>query len=159
MGTENDVNKDLETAILGVGPARYTVATFAGGCFWCTEAIFRRLKGVEEVVSGYTGGNPPAGGENPNYEQVSTGATGHAEAIQIKFDPKVISCDKLLEVFFKLHDPTTKDRQGADVGSQYRSAIFYNDAKQKEIAEKVLEKMNKELYEGKIVTEISPFEN
>lgn len=135
------------------------MATFAAGCFWCTEAIFRRLKGVEEVVSGYTGGNPPAGREEPSYEQVSTGETGHAEAVQIKFDPKAISYEKLLEVFFKLHDPTTPNRQGADVGSQYRSAVFYHSEEQKRAAKKMLEKMNKEPYEGKIVTQLNQFES
>lgn len=132
-------------------------ATLAGGCFWCTEAIFKRLKGVESVVSGYTGGTPPAGGKNPTYEQVCSGTTGHAEAIQITFNPKVISYEKLLEVFFKLHDPTTLDRQGNDIGTQYRSAIFYHSSKQKELAEKVKNEFEKEgYYKNAIVTEINP---
>lgn len=143
MGTDQASSKNLQTA------------TFAAGCFWCTEAIFRRLKGVEEVVSGYTGGKST----EPSYEQVSTGETGHAEAIQIKFDPKAISYENLLEVFFKLHDPTTPNRQGADVGSQYRSAVFYHNEEQKRTAKKMLEKMNKEPYEGKIVTQINQFES
>jgi peptide-methionine (S)-S-oxide reductase len=131
-------------------------ATFAGGCFWCTEAVFKRLKGVEEVISGYTGGRV----ENPTYEQVSTGDTGHAEAIQIKFDPSVISYQQLVEIFFKLHDPTTLNQQGADIGEQYRSAIFYRDGEQKEIAEKVLEQFEKDkVYDDPIVTEISQLTN
>ena len=129
-------------------------ATFAGGCFWCTEAVFKRIRGVESVTAGYSGGKI----ENPTYEQVCSGATGHTEAIQIKFDPKIISFEKLLEVFFKLHDPTTLNQQGNDVGTQYRSAIFYRDDKQKEKAEKIKSKMQK-IYKGKIVTEIVPFSN
>ena len=134
-------------------------ATLAGGCFWCTEAIFKRLRGVESVVSGYAGGhvNPPAGG--PSYEQVTTGATGHAEAINIDFDPKVISYEKLIEIFFDLHDPTTLNRQGADEGTQYRSAIFYHDEAQKEIALKVRDQVEKSRkYHHPIITEIVPFE-
>lgn len=130
-------------------------ATFAAGCFWCTEAIFRRLKGVTSVMPGYTGGKM----ENPNYEEVSSGKTGHAEAVQIEFDPKVISFEKLLDVFWHLHDPTQLDRQGADVGTQYRSAIFYHDEKQKELAEKSKEKLEKSgYYNDPIVTKIVPFE-
>lgn len=132
------------------------IATLAGGCFWCTEAIFKRLKGVERVESGYTGGDM----DKPSYEDVSSGRTGHAEAIQITFDPKVISYEKLLDVFFKLHDPTTFNRQGNDIGSQYRSAIFYHDTEQKETAEEVKEKIVKEkLYPNAIVTEILKFNN
>src|SRR3989344_2623564 len=138
--------------------SRSEIATFAGGCFWCTEAIFKRLKGVKLVIPGYSGGNPPAGGENPTYDQVCSGTTGHAEAIRIEFDPRIISYEKLLEVFFKLHDPTTLNRQGNDVGTQYRSAIFYHDQKQKETAKNVKQKMQK-IYKGKIVTEIVPFSN
>lgn len=131
-------------------------ATFAGGCFWCTEAVFKRLKGVEEVISGYTGGRV----ENPTYEQVSNGDTGHAEAIQIKFDPNVISYQQLVEIFFKLHDPTTLNQQGADIGEQYRSAIFYSDEEQKEIAERVLAQFEKDkIYDDPIVTEISQLTN
>ncbi len=107
--------------------AGFEIATLAGGCFWCTEAIFKRLKGVETVTSGYSGGHvhPPAGG--PSYEQVTTGVTGHAEAVQIEFDPSVISYEKILEIFFHLHDPTTLNRQGNDIGTQYRSVIFYHN--------------------------------
>lgn len=131
-------------------------ATFAGGCFWCTEAIFKRLKGVEEVISGYSGGRT----ENPTYEEVSSGDSGHAEAIQVKFDPSVISYEQLVEIFFKLHDPTTLNQQGADIGEQYRSAIFYHSQTQKEIAEKVMEKFEKEkVYEDPIITEITEFSN
>jgi peptide-methionine (S)-S-oxide reductase len=106
-------------------------ATLAGGCFWCTEAIFRRLKGVESVTSGYAGGSM----DNPSYADVSTGQTGYAEAVQIKFDPKVLSYEKLLKIFWATHDPTTLNRQGADVGTQYRSAIFYHSDEQKRLAE------------------------
>src|SRR3990167_9340566 len=109
-------------------------ATLAGGCFWCTEAIFKRLKGVNSVLPGYAGGTVP----NPTYTQVCSGNTGHAEAIQITFDPTIISYEKLLEIFFHLHNPTTKNQQGADVGTQYRSAIFYHSEEQKQSAEKVL---------------------
>lgn len=138
-------------------------ATLAGGCFWCTEAIFKRLKGVKSVVSGYAGGEM----DNPSYEAVSAGKTGHAEAIQIEFDPKIISFDKLLEVFWHLIDPTTLNRQGADVGTQYRSVIFYHNDEQKRIAEGSKEKVDKQslpakagklgMYEDSIVTKIEPF--
>lgn len=130
--------------------------TLAGGCFWCTEAIFKRLKGVVSVTPGYSGGEM----ESPSYETVTSGRTGHAEAIQIEFDPNIIPLEKLLEVFFKLHDPTTMNRQGNDVGSQYRSAIFYSDEKQKETAENVKKKIEDEkIYDKLIVTEIVPFKN
>ena len=130
--------------------------TLAGGCFWCTEAIFKRLRGILSVVPGYAGGNL----ENPSYEQVSTGKTGHAESIQIEFDPQIISLEKILEVFWHTHNPTTLNQQGGDTGPQYRSAIFYKDNHQKEIALKSKEKIEKErLYKDKIVTEISPFTN
>jgi peptide-methionine (S)-S-oxide reductase len=127
-------------------------ATFAGGCFWCTEAVFKRLKGVKKVTPGYSGGQT----EKPNYEQVSSGQTNHAESIQIEFNPKIISYEKLLQVFFKLHDPTTLNRQGADSGTQYRSAIFYHDENQEKTAAKIKKKMQN-LYRDKIVTEISPY--
>ena len=131
-------------------------ATLAGGCFWCTEAIFKRLKGVESVTSGYAGGTAA----NPTYEQVSSGTTGHAEAIQIKFDPSVISFDKILDVFFATHDPTTLNRQGADVGSQYRSVISYYDDKQKQAAqEKIKELTKSKKFKNPIVTRIEPFKN
>jgi peptide-methionine (S)-S-oxide reductase len=129
-------------------------ATVANGCFWCTEAIFKRLKGIESVIPGYTGGKV----ENPTYEQVSSGETGHAEAIQITFDPSTISYETVLEIFFATHDPTTLNRQGNDVGTQYRSAIFYQDAKQKKIAEEVKEKLDiSGTYHDPIVTKIEAF--
>lgn len=130
-------------------------ATLAGGCFWCTEAVFKRLKGIDSVVSGYSGGAR----ENPTYEQVSSEATGHAEAIQIEFDPSIISYEKILQIFFHFHDPTTLNRQGNDIGSQYRSVIFYHNAQQEQIAEKVKEEVSNEgKYKDPIVTEIVPFE-
>ncbi len=127
-------------------------ATFAGGCFWCTEAIFKMLKGVEEVTSGYSGGFT----EKPSYEQVSSCSTGHAETIQITFNPKMISYETLVYVFLRSHDPTTPNRQGADVGSQYRSVIFYHNARQKSIASDLVTKSEMEL-KRKIVTQILPF--
>lgn len=130
------------------------VATVANGCFWCTEAIFKRLKGVKSVMPGYSGGDK----EDPSYEQVSSGTTGHAEAIQITFDPTVISYETILDIFFHTHNPTTLNRQGNDVGPQYRSAIFWHNEKQKEIAEKVKKDLeDSHYYEDPIVTEIVPF--
>jgi peptide-methionine (S)-S-oxide reductase len=128
-------------------------ATFAGGCFWCTEAVYAQLKGVGSVTSGYIGGQVP----NPTYEQVCTGRTGHAEAIEIEYDPQQVSFEKLLEVFFATHDPTTLNRQGADVGTQYRSGVFYHDDEQKRIAEEVIAKLDAaRVFPGKIVTEVTP---
>jgi peptide-methionine (S)-S-oxide reductase len=130
------------------------VATLGGGCFWCTEAVFSIVKGVDKVESGYCGGSVP----NPTYEQVSAGTTGHAEAVQLTFDPKVISFREILEIFFATHDPTTMNRQGPDVGTQYRSVIFYHNAEQKATAEKVIDELNKaEIWDASIVTEIEPF--
>lgn len=130
-------------------------ATLAGGCFWCTEAIFKRLKGVVSVISGYSGGQK----ENPSYDEVCSGTTGHAEAIQIKFDPSIISYEKILDVFWHLHDPTTLNQQGADVGPQYRSAIFYHSAKQK-VAKKLKEELDKSgEFSKPIVTQIVKFTN
>lgn len=127
-------------------------ATFANGCFWCTEAIFQRLKGVEKVTSGYIGGTI----KNPTYKEVTTGKTGHAEAIQIDFNAKVITYLDLLDVFFSTHDPTTLNRQGYDVGSQYRSGIFYNSETQKEIAESYLKALTEaKVFDKPIVTEIT----
>lgn len=129
------------------------VATFAGGCFWCTEAIFQEVKGVEKVVSGYTGGTI----KNPAYREVCNGTTGHAEAIQITFNPKLVSYEDLLEIFFGTHDPTTLNRQGADVGTQYRSEVFYHSEAQKEKAEKYIQWIEQEkLYSKPIVTKVSP---
>lgn len=137
-------------------PPGREIATLGAGCFWCVEAIFLELKGVDKVVSGYSGGNVP----NPTYEQVCTGATGHAEAVQITFDPKVISFADILHIFFTTHDPTTLNQQGADIGTQYRSAIFYHSAAQKAAAEKVMREIAaQKIYKNKIVTEITPFKN
>lgn len=128
-------------------------ATFGGGCFWCVEAIFEKLDGVRSVTSGYCGGQP----DNPSYEQVCQGTTGHAEVIQIEFDPKVITFEQLLEVFWIAHDPTTKNRQGADVGTQYRSVIFYHSPEQLAYAERSKAIANApDQYNGRIVTEIEP---
>jgi peptide-methionine (S)-S-oxide reductase len=130
------------------------VATLGGGCFWCTEAVFKRIRGVEKVNSGYSGGDV----ENPSYEQVSTGITGHAEVVQISFDPRVITYEEILEIFFATHDPTTLNRQGADVGTQYRSVIFYHDEQQKQTAEKVIQRLNsEEIFDAPIVTKVEPF--
>ncbi|KAF0194814.1 MAG: methionine-S-sulfoxide reductase [Bacteroidetes bacterium] len=129
-------------------------ATFGGGCFWCTEAIFLQLKGVIRVESGYSGGTR----SNPTYEQVCSGATGHAEVTQIVFDPAVISFEELLEVFWKTHDPTTLNRQGADVGTQYRSVIFFHNEAQHKLAESYKSKLGASgAWDNPIVTEISPF--
>jgi len=131
------------------------VATLAGGCFWCLEAVYDDLRGVESVESGYAGGDVP----NPTYRQVCSGTTGHAEVVQITFDPSVISFREILEVFFAIHDPTTLNRQGADVGTQYRSAIFYHSPEQKEVAEKLIAELNAEgIWDAPIVTEVVPFE-
>jgi peptide-methionine (S)-S-oxide reductase len=129
------------------------VATLAGGCFWCLEAVFRDVEGVLSVVSGYTGGHTAA----PTYEQVCTGQTGHAEAVQIRFDPEVISYRELLEIFFAIHDPTTLNRQGEDVGTQYRSAIFYHTPEQESTARAVIfELFDRRVYDDPIVTEVVP---
>ena len=132
------------------------IATLANGCFWCTEAIFKRLKGVKFVLPGYAGGTV----KNPSYEQVCAGKTGHAESTQIEFDPKVIPFEKILYILWHTHNPTTLNRQGDDVGTQYRSAIFYHNEKQKEIAEKSKRNLeNERVYKHSIVTEITPFKN
>ena len=139
---DNGINKSIE------------VATLAGGCFWCLEAVYDELKGVVDVVSGYSGGRAV----NPFYEAVCTGETGHAETIQVTFDPQVISYRELLEVFFTIHDPTSLNRQGADVGTQYRSAIFYHSPEQKITAEQVIHDLEAQKIWGKpIVTELAPF--
>ena len=131
-------------------------ATFGAGCFWCVEAVFQNLKGVHSVVSGYAGGHA----KNPTYQEVSSGTTGHAEASQIAYDPKQISYAELLEVFWKTHDPTTPDRQGNDVGSQYRSVIFYHNEEQKKLAEHYKKELNSAgAFDAPIVTEIVPYTN
>lgn len=127
------------------------LATFGGGCFWCTEAMFRELHGVEKVVSGYTGGNVPG---KPTYKEVCSGLTGHAEVVQITFDESLISYKELLVIFMTTHDPTTLNRQGADVGTQYRSSIYYHDDAQKQIAETVIKELVS-YFEDPIVTEVS----
>lgn len=129
------------------------VATFGGGCFWCVEAVFEKLEGVQDVVSGYAGGKVP----NPTYKQVTTGQTGHAEVCQIHFDPNNVSYTELLEVFWKTHDPTTLNRQGHDIGTQYRSVVFYHDEAQKKTAEFYQQKLDASgVWKDPIVTEISP---
>lgn len=130
-------------------------ATFGAGCYWCVEAIFQQLKGVDTVVSGFTGGTV----KDPSYEAVCNGTTGHAEVIQITYDPKIITFTELLEVFWSSHDPTTLNRQGYDVGTQYRSAIFYHTEEQKKLAEEYKKKLNDEgAFENKIVTEVTAFD-
>lgn len=126
----------------------------AGGCFWCTQAIFQKLKGVDTVVSGYAGGELV----DPSYDQVSSGSTGHAEAIQVTFDSQVISYELLLEVFFKLHDPTTVDRQGSDMGNQYRSIVFYHNQKQRAVAEETKQTVQADRSKT-VVTEVVPYTN
>jgi peptide-methionine (S)-S-oxide reductase len=136
-------------------PNGKALATLGGGCFWCLEAVYLELKGVERVVSGYAGGHVA----NPTYEAVCSGATGHAEVVQLTYDPAVISFHQILEVFFTIHDPTTLNRQGADVGTQYRSAIFTHDAEQKQIAEEVIAAIEAEgIWRNPIVTEVAPLE-
>ena len=130
------------------------LATVGGGCFWCTEAIFKETKGVEKVVSGYSGGNAPG---KPTYREVCSGLTGHAEVVQITFNENIISFKDILTIFMTTHDPTTLNRQGADVGTQYRSVIFYHDAAQRKTAEEVIKEVSK-LFDNSIVTEISPLD-
>jgi peptide-methionine (S)-S-oxide reductase len=131
------------------------LATLGGGCFWCLEAVFEQVRGVEKVVSGYTGG----AAENPNYHQVCAGTTGHAEVVQVTFDPGVVSYRDILEIFFATHDPTTLNRQGADVGTQYRSAIFYHSPEQKRVAEEVMAEVEAAgVWDAPLVTEVVPLE-
>ena len=136
------------------GSAR-EVATLGGGCFWCLEAVYQELRGVEKVESGYSGGEVP----NPTYRQVCSETTGHAEVVQVTFAPDEVSYKDILEVYFTIHDPTTLNRQGADVGTQYRSVIFYHDEEQKRIAEEVISDLEKErIWNSPIVTEVAPFD-
>ncbi|MBS1769135.1 MAG: peptide-methionine (S)-S-oxide reductase MsrA [Acidobacteria bacterium] len=130
-------------------------ATLAGGCFWCTESVFDELRGVESVVSGYSGGHK----DSPTYQEVCTGTTGHAEVIQIEFDPAEIDFSDILRVFFTVHDPTTLNRQGGDIGTQYRSSVFYHSEAQKQAAEDVIREIDAAaIYPNPIVTEVVPFE-
>jgi peptide-methionine (S)-S-oxide reductase len=143
VSPDDTTNHALETATLG------------GGCFWCIEAVYDDLKGVVDVVSGYSGGRRP----NPTYEQVCTGVTGHAEVVQVTFDPGQISYHDILGVFFSVHDPTTPDRQGADIGTQYRSVIYYHSGEQKRIAEEMIAELNAEgIWGDPIVTEVAEFD-
>lgn len=131
----------------------YETITLAGGCFWCIEAVFLELKGVKKVISGYTGGTAV----DPSYREICTGTTGHAEAVQVTFHPEEISLREILEIFFTIHDPTTLNRQGPDVGTQYRSAIFYHSDEQKKVSEEVIQKINaSHVWDAPIVTELSP---
>ena len=139
--TENQASKDFEVAVLG------------GGCFWCLEAVYQQLKGVAHVESGYTGGQV----NNPTYEQVCNGDTGHAEVVKLSFDPQEISFREILEVFFTMHDPTTRNRQGNDVGTQYRSVIYYQSSDQEEIAKQIIAEMAL-VWDAPVVTELSPAE-
>ena len=145
----------LEASASGNNGESLEVATLGGGCFWCIEAVFDDLKGVVDVVSGYSGGRRP----NPTYEQVCAGVTGHAEVVQVTFDPAQIGYRDILGVFFSVHDPTTLNRQGADVGTQYRSVIFHHSPDQKRIAEETIAELQKEaIWDGPIVTEVAEFE-
>ena len=131
------------------------VATLGGGCFWCLEAVYEQLKGVEKVISGYAGGS----GANPSYQEVCTGTTGHAEVVQLTYDPEQITFKDLLEVFFTIHDPTTPNRQGADVGTQYRSVIFYHDEGQRQTAQQFIRELEaSQVWLSHIVTEITPYD-
>ena len=146
-------NKNMSTEIKNSLKPGHELATLGGGCFWCTEAVFNDMKGVDYAVSGYAGGAK----DNPTYREVCYGNTGHAEVIQIAFDPAVLSYEDLLRVFFHVHDPTTLNKQGNDVGTQYRSVIFYHNEAQKVAAEKIIKEVSDEkLWDNKIVTEVSP---
>ncbi|HYN86753.1 MAG TPA: peptide-methionine (S)-S-oxide reductase MsrA [Pyrinomonadaceae bacterium] len=144
-----------ETEAGGGAKAKREVATLGGGCFWCVEAVFDMLRGVESVESGYAGGTV----EHPSYQHVCTGETGHAEVVRVTFDPDEISFREILEVFFSAHDPTTLNRQGADVGTQYRSVVFYHDEGQRRVAEEVMREIDESnIWDGRVVTELAPFE-
>jgi peptide-methionine (S)-S-oxide reductase len=135
---------------------RRELATLGGGCFWCLEAVFELLCGVEKVESGYAGGRVP----DPTYPLVCTGTTGHAEVVQVTFDPAILSFRELLEVFFAIHDPTTRNRQGADIGTQYRSVVFYHNPEQRQVAERLIAELNAaKVWDDPIVTELVPFES
>ena len=150
--TAKTQTNNMSSALMNISE-KIDTATFGTGCFWCTEAVFEELKGVLKVTSGYSGGQV----ESPTYKQVTTGETGHAECVQIQYEPEKISYDELLEVFFQVHDPTTLNRQGADVGTHYRSVIFYHDDEQKEKALFYKNNLNKnEVYDKPIITEVTP---
>jgi peptide-methionine (S)-S-oxide reductase len=135
--------------------SNFEVTTLGGGCFWCIEAVFKPLKGIEKLVSGYAAGNVP----NPTYKQVCSGSTGHAEVVQITFDPSIIAFEDVLEIFFVMHDPTTLNRQGNDRGTQYRSIILYHDDRQKDIAEAVIDRLTREaVFDDPIVTTVEPLD-
>ncbi|UII22509.1 peptide-methionine (S)-S-oxide reductase MsrA [Fulvivirga ligni] len=156
--TENAESQQTTPAVKEISPeiaAKLDTAYFAGGCFWCIEAIFERVKGVEEAVSGYSGGDKP----NPTYHEVSYGKTNYAESVMVLFDPEVVSFKTLVTIFFGSIDPTQLNRQGPDVGKQYRSAVFYKDAEQKKVATEVKNALNESDYDGKIVTEITRFKS
>lgn len=145
----------MDESSFGTDKDKREVAVLAGGCFWCLEAVFDQVTGVRDVVSGYAGGHNP----NPTYEQVCSGTTGHAEVVQIAFDPEKISYEEILGIFFSIHDPTTLNRQGADVGTQYRSAIFYTSENQKAAAEAMIKELIEEKVWGKpVVTEVVPLD-
>lgn len=151
------MNEELNLPITTIEvPEGLDLITLGGGCFWCTEAVFQRLEGVERVVSGYAGGLT----KDPTYKQICTGTTGHAEVINVYYDPAMIPLENLLEIFWATHDPTTLNRQGADVGPQYRSAIFYHTPKQRQIAEGLKAELNaQQVFENPIVTEVTAFSN
>ena len=156
VNKKDTVIKSISEYVEGKGYEKYSVATLAGGCFWCTEAFFQNLKGVKKAESGYSGGHV----QDPTYRQVCYGNTGHAEVVRVVFDDEVISFDELLEVFWKTHDPTTLNRQGNDVGTQYRSVVFYHDENQRKKAVKYKEKLDASgAWVDPIVTEISPLIN
>ncbi|HZB44408.1 MAG TPA: peptide-methionine (S)-S-oxide reductase MsrA [Pyrinomonadaceae bacterium] len=149
-------NRNANANAEGAGGNGTEVATLGGGCFWCVEAVFDELRGVSSVESGYAGGRT----ENPTYEQVCSGATGHAEVVRVTFDPREVSFKEILEIFFTAHDPTTLNRQGADVGTQYRSVIYYHDERQRETAQEVIRELNEaNIWDGTIVTEVAPLSN
>lgn len=145
----------VERTLVSEGHGALEVATLGGGCFWCLEAVYEQVQGVVRVESGYAGGTVP----NPTYEEVCSGSTGHAEVVQVTFDPEAITFEELLEVFFTIHDPTTLNRQGADIGTQYRSAIFTHDERQRATAEAVIGRIETErIWANPIVTEVTPLE-
>jgi peptide-methionine (S)-S-oxide reductase len=152
-GSKDTYYSDVST-LQAINMDDLEVATFAGGCFWCTEAVFERVHGVNDVISGYTGGTQ----KNPTYKQVSYGKTDHAEGVQVYFDPEVVTYEELVEIFFATHDPTTLNRQGPDIGKQYRSAVYFHDADQHKIVKDHIKYLNDQgVYQDPIVTEVEPF--